>query len=168
MKGCICHFVKWQIHPFISKGTRYMPNNSLFVFICFWVYLFRGICSAVQCSAVQCSAVQCSAVQCSAVQCSAVQYSTVQYSTVQYSTVQYSTVQYSTVQYSTVQYSTVQYSTVQFTVPCRVVQSSEKRRKAGQHGTCRIGENMTGKIITWMVQGRGIISSGWCRKYNTG
>ena len=21
MKGCICHFVKWQIHPFISKGT---------------------------------------------------------------------------------------------------------------------------------------------------
>ena len=20
MKGCICHFVKWQIHPFISKG----------------------------------------------------------------------------------------------------------------------------------------------------
>ena len=22
MKGCICHFVKWQIHPFISKGTK--------------------------------------------------------------------------------------------------------------------------------------------------
>ena len=21
MKGCICHFAKWQIHPFISKGT---------------------------------------------------------------------------------------------------------------------------------------------------
>ena len=21
MKGCICHFVKWQIHPLISKGT---------------------------------------------------------------------------------------------------------------------------------------------------
>ena len=21
MKGCICHFVKWQIHPFISKGS---------------------------------------------------------------------------------------------------------------------------------------------------
>ena len=21
MKGCICHFSKWQIHPFISKGT---------------------------------------------------------------------------------------------------------------------------------------------------
>ena len=20
MKGCICHFTKWQIHPFISKG----------------------------------------------------------------------------------------------------------------------------------------------------
>ena len=24
MKGCICHFTKWQIHPFISKGTNYM------------------------------------------------------------------------------------------------------------------------------------------------
>ena len=23
MKGCICHFAKWQIHPFISKGTIY-------------------------------------------------------------------------------------------------------------------------------------------------
>ena len=22
MKGCICHFVKWQIRPFISKGTK--------------------------------------------------------------------------------------------------------------------------------------------------
>ena len=21
MKGCICHFTKWQIHPFMSKGT---------------------------------------------------------------------------------------------------------------------------------------------------
>ena len=21
MKGCICHFVKWLIHPFVSKGT---------------------------------------------------------------------------------------------------------------------------------------------------
>ena len=20
-KGCICHFTKWQIHPFVSKGT---------------------------------------------------------------------------------------------------------------------------------------------------
>ena len=23
IKGCICHFTKWQIHPFISKGTTY-------------------------------------------------------------------------------------------------------------------------------------------------
>ena len=23
MKGCICHFAKWQIHPFISKGTTW-------------------------------------------------------------------------------------------------------------------------------------------------
>ena len=22
MKGCICHFTKWQIHPFIYKGTK--------------------------------------------------------------------------------------------------------------------------------------------------
>ena len=22
MKGCICHFVKWQIHPFISNGIK--------------------------------------------------------------------------------------------------------------------------------------------------
>ena len=22
IQGCICHFVKWQIHPFISKGTN--------------------------------------------------------------------------------------------------------------------------------------------------
>ena len=32
MKGCIGHFVKWQIHPFISKGTNLMwpfkPNSS--------------------------------------------------------------------------------------------------------------------------------------------
>ena len=21
MQGCICHFAKWQIHPFISKET---------------------------------------------------------------------------------------------------------------------------------------------------
>ena len=25
MEGCICHFVKWQIHPFISKGTKCQP-----------------------------------------------------------------------------------------------------------------------------------------------
>ena len=24
MKGCICYFVKWQIHPFISKATTYI------------------------------------------------------------------------------------------------------------------------------------------------
>ena len=23
MKECICHFVKWQIHPFISEGTNH-------------------------------------------------------------------------------------------------------------------------------------------------
>ena len=29
MKGCICHFVKWQIHPFIFKGT--ICRGSLFL-----------------------------------------------------------------------------------------------------------------------------------------
>ena len=29
MKGCICHFVKWQIHPFISKGTTCIAVNVL-------------------------------------------------------------------------------------------------------------------------------------------
>ena len=24
MRGCICHFTKWQIHPFISKETVYL------------------------------------------------------------------------------------------------------------------------------------------------
>ena len=34
MKECICHFVKWQIHPFISKGTvcstgiRFLPGHT--------------------------------------------------------------------------------------------------------------------------------------------
>ena len=26
MKGCICHFTTWQIHPFISKGTNHNPK----------------------------------------------------------------------------------------------------------------------------------------------
>ena len=28
MKVCICHFVKWQIHPFISKGTNYVVTAN--------------------------------------------------------------------------------------------------------------------------------------------
>ena len=30
MKGCICHFTKWQIHPFISKGRNdiSIPNGQ--------------------------------------------------------------------------------------------------------------------------------------------
>ena len=30
MKGCICHLAKWQIHPFISKGTIYYAD---FIFL---------------------------------------------------------------------------------------------------------------------------------------
>ena len=34
MKGCICHFTKWQIHPFISKETicwaLHFTNNTHF------------------------------------------------------------------------------------------------------------------------------------------
>ena len=26
MKGCICHCAKWQIHPFISKRTRFRTH----------------------------------------------------------------------------------------------------------------------------------------------
>ena len=29
MKGCMCHFVKWQIHPFISKVT-YLSKPCVF------------------------------------------------------------------------------------------------------------------------------------------
>ena len=29
MKGCICHFVKWQIHPFTSIGTFYANSVKL-------------------------------------------------------------------------------------------------------------------------------------------
>ena len=29
MKGCICHFTKWQIHPFISKGTKWHTPCSI-------------------------------------------------------------------------------------------------------------------------------------------
>ena len=29
IKGCICHFVKWQIIPFISKVTKYLSGHPL-------------------------------------------------------------------------------------------------------------------------------------------
>ena len=35
MKGCICHFVKWQIHPFISKGTIIRLNYMKRLFYAF-------------------------------------------------------------------------------------------------------------------------------------
>ena len=28
MKGCICHFVKWQIHPIIYKGTIFLGSRE--------------------------------------------------------------------------------------------------------------------------------------------
>ena len=36
MKGCFCHFVKWQIHPFISKGTKYdyLGNERVYSPLC--------------------------------------------------------------------------------------------------------------------------------------
>ena len=36
MKGCICHFVKWQIHPFISKVTICV-YSCLFTFSAEWL-----------------------------------------------------------------------------------------------------------------------------------
>ena len=29
MKGCICHFVNWQIHPFIFKVTNCLAYNII-------------------------------------------------------------------------------------------------------------------------------------------
>ena len=36
MKECICHFTKWQIHPFISKGTTCALFPGLCPHICPW------------------------------------------------------------------------------------------------------------------------------------
>ena len=33
MKGCICNFTKWQIHPFLSKGTIYYCINAAPLFV---------------------------------------------------------------------------------------------------------------------------------------
>ena len=34
IKGCICHFVEWQIHPFISKGSKYLLKPIVVCFVC--------------------------------------------------------------------------------------------------------------------------------------
>ena len=33
MKGCIYHYVKWQIHLFISKVTNYVKYISVFMLV---------------------------------------------------------------------------------------------------------------------------------------
>ena len=42
MQECICHFSKWQIHPFMSKGTIYLsvcyPLNSQFISLEFFTH----------------------------------------------------------------------------------------------------------------------------------
>ena len=38
-KGCICHFVKWQIHPFISEGPN-MCLSSVSYFHTYWLEKF--------------------------------------------------------------------------------------------------------------------------------
>ena len=40
-KGCICHFTKWQIHPFISKETLYRA--------CYWEMLEMHVFATMQC-----------------------------------------------------------------------------------------------------------------------
>ena len=40
IKGCICHFTKWQIHLFISKGTVYRLKTSIPSFPCEFDTLF--------------------------------------------------------------------------------------------------------------------------------
>ena len=32
IKGCICHFTKWQIHPFISKVTKWQAASFTVLF----------------------------------------------------------------------------------------------------------------------------------------
>ena len=43
MKGCICHFTKWQIHPFISRGdillqvtSSHRCRISIYFCLCLW------------------------------------------------------------------------------------------------------------------------------------
>ena len=41
MKGCMCHFAKWQMHPFISKGTTCIIGS--------WVkWPLRGVCGLMR------------------------------------------------------------------------------------------------------------------------
>ena len=43
MKGCICHFAKWQIHPFISKEATCIIRDCLCSYLCFISVLMAGI-----------------------------------------------------------------------------------------------------------------------------
>ena len=45
MEGCICHFVEWKIHPFISKGTIYVTFFLLKPYIYSLKKLFRSLCT---------------------------------------------------------------------------------------------------------------------------
>ena len=47
MKGCICHFGKWQIHSFISKGTN-SQYFSLTNYMSLWKTKISLYCMAVQ------------------------------------------------------------------------------------------------------------------------
>ena len=38
MKGCIWHFVKWQIHPFISRGTVYGRLLDKMCYLKFYIW----------------------------------------------------------------------------------------------------------------------------------
>ena len=43
MKGCICHFTKWQIHPFISTGTIYSSRIGVKKRSVSWIWPFRPL-----------------------------------------------------------------------------------------------------------------------------
>ena len=39
MKGCICHFTKWQIHPFIYKGAKCSHSKTVITLMYFKVHV---------------------------------------------------------------------------------------------------------------------------------
>ena len=53
MKGCICHFTKWQIHPLISRGTTcWRSYYSIILLVNGCVNIWFGLLyTGVQCNA---------------------------------------------------------------------------------------------------------------------
>ena len=43
MSGCICHFVKWQIHPFISKNVPVSNGFNIILFLTTYIKSLRNV-----------------------------------------------------------------------------------------------------------------------------